>query len=318
MQKPPRGAHLRPPRRPGGYDKLYTPNNLGRQLKSALAPFRNSPARLLPSLLLQPRIRFQPSIGEPASRSERPVCLSRVWRPPPGPGFREPNPPEEAVSACGFNPMTRASPGDATGQGAALAFSLASVPAGLGGRPGTLPLASRKRNRRGRGSACACARTKTASDSLAPSPPGLADGQGFRTGPEPGLQGKEAALTSRTETPAPTFTPASPAASSPTSNRASARGSSRGTPNTPPDASPGRCAHNGQPYNGINVLMLWASAMAQGFAAPDLDDLPAGAGTRRAMSRKGETGSLVVYADRITRTETDEQTARRSSATSPS
>lgn len=26
--------------------------------------------------------------------------------------------------------------------------------------------------------------------------------------------------------------------------------------------------HNGQPYSGINILMLWASAMEQGFAAP--------------------------------------------------
>ena len=26
--------------------------------------------------------------------------------------------------------------------------------------------------------------------------------------------------------------------------------------------------HNGKPYSGINVLSLWASAMAQNFAAP--------------------------------------------------
>jgi antirestriction protein ArdC len=26
--------------------------------------------------------------------------------------------------------------------------------------------------------------------------------------------------------------------------------------------------HNGQPYSGINVLSLWASAMTQNFAAP--------------------------------------------------
>src|SRR6201993_5277486 len=60
--------------------------------------------------------------------------------------------------------------------------------------------------------------------------------------------------------------------------------------------------HNGQPYSGINILMLWASAMEQGFAAPiwmtfkqalELD----------AHVRKGEKGSLVVYANAITRTE---------------
>ena len=65
--------------------------------------------------------------------------------------------------------------------------------------------------------------------------------------------------------------------------------------------------HNGQPYSGINILMLWASAMEQGYAAPiwmtfkqalELD----------AHVRKGEKGSLVVYANAITRTEHDDAT----------
>lgn len=65
--------------------------------------------------------------------------------------------------------------------------------------------------------------------------------------------------------------------------------------------------HNGKPYSGINVLSLWASALAQNFAAPiwmtfkqatELD----------GHIRKGEKGSLVVYANSITRTETDEKT----------
>jgi len=64
--------------------------------------------------------------------------------------------------------------------------------------------------------------------------------------------------------------------------------------------------HNGQPYTGINVLSLWMSATAQNFAAPiwmtfrqalELD----------AHVRKGEKGSLVVYANSITRTERDEK-----------
>ena len=59
----------------------------------------------------------------------------------------------------------------------------------------------------------------------------------------------------------------------------------------------------GKPYKGINVLMLWASAINQNFAAPiwmtfqQAKDL-------KANVRKGSTGSMVVYADSITKTET--------------
>ena len=65
--------------------------------------------------------------------------------------------------------------------------------------------------------------------------------------------------------------------------------------------------HNGQPYAGINVLSLWTSALAQNFAAPIWMTF------RQALElgahvRKGEKGSLVVYANKITRTETDEAT----------
>ena len=65
--------------------------------------------------------------------------------------------------------------------------------------------------------------------------------------------------------------------------------------------------HNGQPYAGINVLSLWTSALAQNFAAPIWMTF------RQAVElgahvRKGEKGSLVVYANTITRTETDEAT----------
>ena len=64
---------------------------------------------------------------------------------------------------------------------------------------------------------------------------------------------------------------------------------------------------NGQPYSGINILSLWMSATAQGFAAPIWMTF------RQAMElnahvRKGEKGSLVVYANAITRTEHDENT----------
>ncbi len=64
--------------------------------------------------------------------------------------------------------------------------------------------------------------------------------------------------------------------------------------------------HNGQPYRGINVLMLWGEAMAKGFACPiwmtykQSQELG-------AQVRKGEHGSLVVFADRIRRTETNDR-----------
>jgi antirestriction protein ArdC len=63
--------------------------------------------------------------------------------------------------------------------------------------------------------------------------------------------------------------------------------------------------HNGTPYRGINILLLWGEAMAKGYTAPiwmtfkqalELD----------AHVRKGEHGSLVVFANTVTRTERDE------------
>src|SRR6202451_3205701 len=61
---------------------------------------------------------------------------------------------------------------------------------------------------------------------------------------------------------------------------------------------------NGVPYQGINVLMLWSSAMAKGYAAPIWMTFKQ-ALELKAHVRKGEEGSLVVYADKIMRTETD-------------
>ena len=65
--------------------------------------------------------------------------------------------------------------------------------------------------------------------------------------------------------------------------------------------------HNGQPYNGINVLMLWATAVEQGFAAPIWMTFRQ-AKELGAHVRKGERGALVVYANTITRTESDSET----------
>jgi antirestriction protein ArdC len=61
--------------------------------------------------------------------------------------------------------------------------------------------------------------------------------------------------------------------------------------------------HNGLPYSGINILMLWASSIEQGFAAPMWMTFKQ-ALELNAHVRKGEKGSLVVYANTITKTET--------------
>lgn len=58
----------------------------------------------------------------------------------------------------------------------------------------------------------------------------------------------------------------------------------------------------GQAYSGINVILLWAEAVARGFCAPIWITF------RQALAlgahvRKGERGATVVYANRITRTE---------------
>jgi antirestriction protein ArdC len=73
---------------------------------------------------------------------------------------------------------------------------------------------------------------------------------------------------------------------------------------------------NGIPYQGINVLMLWAAAMEKGYAAPIWMTFKQ-AQEFKAHVRKGEKGSLVVYADRITRTETDTETGEESERAIP-
>jgi len=60
--------------------------------------------------------------------------------------------------------------------------------------------------------------------------------------------------------------------------------------------------HNGQPYNGINILMLWSAAVTEGYSAPIWMTYRQ-AKELGANVRKGEKGELVVYANTITRTE---------------
>ena len=60
----------------------------------------------------------------------------------------------------------------------------------------------------------------------------------------------------------------------------------------------------GTPYSGINTLVLWGEAMDKGFCA-DTWMTYKQAQALGANVRKGERGSQVVFASKITRTETD-------------
>jgi len=62
----------------------------------------------------------------------------------------------------------------------------------------------------------------------------------------------------------------------------------------------------GEPYKGINVLLLWGEALEKGYASPIWMTFRQ-ALTLGAHVRKGEHGSTVVYADRITKQETNDQ-----------
>jgi antirestriction protein ArdC len=72
----------------------------------------------------------------------------------------------------------------------------------------------------------------------------------------------------------------------------------------------------GEAYRGVNVIMLWMEAAARGFASPSWMTY------RQAQElgghvRKGETGALVVYADKITRTETNAATGKEEETAIP-
>lgn len=65
--------------------------------------------------------------------------------------------------------------------------------------------------------------------------------------------------------------------------------------------------HNGQPYSGINVVTLWASAMERHFAAPIWMTFKQACALGGHV-RKGEKGAPVVYANTLVRTDIDEKT----------
>ena len=60
--------------------------------------------------------------------------------------------------------------------------------------------------------------------------------------------------------------------------------------------------HNGLPYSGMNVLLLWSEAMARGFASPTWMTFKQ-ALELGGVVRKGEIGSMVVFASRFTKTD---------------
>ena len=60
--------------------------------------------------------------------------------------------------------------------------------------------------------------------------------------------------------------------------------------------------HNGMPYNGINILMLWGASVEAGYLSPYWMTFRQ-AKELGAHVKKGERGNLVVYANTITKTE---------------
>lgn len=64
---------------------------------------------------------------------------------------------------------------------------------------------------------------------------------------------------------------------------------------------------NGEPYRGVNILLLWLHALDKGFVAPHWLTFKQ-AQALGAQVRKGERASQVVYAGTLNRTETDDTT----------
>jgi antirestriction protein ArdC len=75
------------------------------------------------------------------------------------------------------------------------------------------------------------------------------------------------------------------------------------------DKATGRVAlplrHNAVPYRGVNILLLWSEALERGYSCSRWMTYRQ-AGELGAHVRKGERGSLVVFADRFTKTEENE------------
>lgn len=73
---------------------------------------------------------------------------------------------------------------------------------------------------------------------------------------------------------------------------------------------------NGVPYRGINILMLWGAATDNGYQCPTWLTYKQAA-ELGGQVRKGEKGSLVVYASTMTHRETDDQTGEENERNIP-
>jgi len=73
---------------------------------------------------------------------------------------------------------------------------------------------------------------------------------------------------------------------------------------------------SGEPYQGINVLLLWTAALEQGFTASTWMTFKQ-AHDLGAHIKKGEKGSLVVYANTLTKTETQAETGEEETHSIP-
>ncbi len=65
--------------------------------------------------------------------------------------------------------------------------------------------------------------------------------------------------------------------------------------------------HTGDPYNGVNILLLWDAAATKGFCNPTWMTFKQ-AEEYGGKVKKGEKAAFVVYANKLTKVETDEQT----------
>ncbi|WLB90295.1 ArdC family protein [Bradyrhizobium japonicum] len=71
--------------------------------------------------------------------------------------------------------------------------------------------------------------------------------------------------------------------------------------------------HNGIPYRGVNIIALWMASLAKGYRSPFWMTFKQALDLGGAV-RKGERASLTVYANSITRTETNEATGEENAS----
>jgi antirestriction protein ArdC len=77
---------------------------------------------------------------------------------------------------------------------------------------------------------------------------------------------------------------------------------------SPADGLPLR--HNGEPYQGINVLVLWCAASANGYASPHWMTFKQAKDLGAAV-RKGEKGTVVMYYGSASKDDTETGEAKR-------